>query len=390
MPAALLFVKGLQMRNPRILRTVLAAAALVAFIMPVRLTRAASTAFVFSADKQSVCAGDTVSLNVKIRPGTSVAGFRLRVSFDDSVLQFTGTTASDQIEPGTLRTNENSNPVCSVYVCNVDKGCAPQLSETVLTYHFAVLGGIPTGTTNLCICVDQTCDFEGYDMALDTLQTFTMNLQPTPRQEEAYLIGLVPSEGALEPAFAQDVYDYRLEVDSEVKAVTFRTDAPDGCKVSVNRYTLYAAGSRTPILITVKSADGKAKSVYIVTVERAQKKAEETTSLSSSSGIKESKNSKAEKALADAKKSTRRTTNPSAKNITKTTARSTAGATEKSLFTEKSEHDAGEADGPALLAAAPLTIVESQMSPFLSGMLAAGFCIMVGIVLSLWFRGKKK
>jgi hypothetical protein len=372
------------MRNPRILRRVLAAAVLASFIMPVRQVKAASAAFAFSADKQSVSAGDTVALHVKIQPGASVAGFRLRASFDDSVLQFTGVTSSAQIEPGTLQTNETSDPVCSVYVCNADKGYAPKLSGTILTYNFTVLGGIPAGTTDICVCVDQTCDFEGKDMVLDTLQTFTLNLQSTPKQEEAYLTDLEPSEGTLEPAFSRNIYDYRLAVGSEVKAVTFRTAAPEGFQVKVNRYTLYAAGSRTPILITVKSADGKAKSVYVVTVERAQKIAEETASSALPSGKKTStnKNSKAEKALADAKKST--------KNATGTYARSTASGSAGTIGSSaESSAEKENSSGSALAAAAPLIIVESQMSPFLSGMLAAGLCIVIGILLSLWFRSKK-
>lgn len=375
------------MRHPRVLRTVLAAVILAAFILPARQAKAAATAFSFSADKQSVCAGDTVSLNVIIRPGAPVAGFRLRVSFDASVLQFAGTTPSDQIEPGTLQTNETSDPVCSVYVCNVGGGCAPQLSETVLTYRFTVLGGIPAGTTDLCACVDQTCDFEGNDMALDTLQTFTLNLQPTPEQKQAYLTDLVPSEGALEPVFTQDTYDYRLQVGPEVRAVTFRTDAPDGCQVKASRYTLFAAGSRTPILITVKSADGKAESVYVVTVERAQKNAGETASSASSSGIVVSRNSKAEQALTDAKKSTK----SAAETRTGSAGTARSGQSSAKSGAERASGVAsGTASGAAVPAAVPLTIVESQMSPFFSGMLAAGLCIMAGILLSLWFRRKKK
>lgn len=380
------------MRNPRILRTVLAAAALAAFlIMPVRQAKAASSEFVFSTDKQSVSAGDAVSLNVKIQPGASVAGFRLRVSFDDSVLQLTDVTSSAQVEPGTLRTNENSDPVCSVYVCNVDKGYAPKLSGTVLTYRFTVLGGIPAGTTDICVCVDQTCDFEGKDMALDTLQIFTLNLQAAPKQQEAYLTDLVPSEGALEPAFARDIYDYRLSVGSEVKAVTFQTSAPEGYDVKVNRYTLYAAGSKTPILITVKSADGKAKSVYVVTVERAQKIAEGAASSALPSGKETSaKNTKAEKALEAAKKSTKSTAGIRERTTVRNTpagSAGTAGSSAESGAAGRAENH--EFSGPVLAAAAPLTIVESQMSPFLLGMMAAGVCIVIGILLSLWFRSKK-
>lgn len=40
--------------------------------------------------------------------------------------------------------------------------------------------------------------------------------------------------------------------------------------------------------------------------------------------------------------------------------------------------------------AAPLTVVQSQMPSYLVGMLAAGFCILTGILLSIWLEVKKK
>lgn len=364
------------MRRLRI-RKALLAAALTALLLPARSEAAASPSFSFTLDRHSVSAGEAVSLNIKINPAAEVAGFRLRVSYDPSVLRFAGASPSAQIEPGTLQTNEEADPVCSVYVCSVGRGYAPPLSGTVLTCRFLALGNVPEGTTGICACVDETCSYSGDDMRLDTFGTLVLNLSPAAADAGPYLTALEPSEGVLEPAFSQDIRAYRLNVGSDVGSITFRADASDGAGVTVSRKTLLAAGTETAILITVKSSDGKAKTVYTVAVSRAAKNAGGASSSAPSSGKKSGKNSEAEQALAAAGKSTKKAKSTSA-GFTSSSALKIASA-----FETQQETAAG-------VAAAPLTVVQSQMNTFLVGMLAAGFCIVTGILLSIWFRGKKK
>lgn len=333
---------------------------LAAAILPVCPAVAAEPSFSFKTDRQNASAGDVISLHVAVGPAAGVAGFRLRVAFDSSVLQFAGVSPEAQIEPGTMQTNEEADPVCSVYVCNVDRGFAPALSGTILTYRFLVRGGVTKGTTELCACVDETCDFSGKDMRLDAFQTNTLNLASSAADAGTSLTALEPSEGMLQPSFSPEIHSYRLDVGAAVDSVSFRTEVADGAHVSVSRRTLLAPGSRTPVTVTVTSADGKTRAVYTVMVVRAQKNAGGSVTASQSSG----KNEKAEKALAAARNGTQST---------------------------------GAAGGPAASAAAalqqnlaPLTVVQDRMPVFLTGMLAAGFCIVTGILLSVWFRQKKK
>lgn len=368
---------------------------------PVSPARAAVSAFSFQLENRSAAAGDTVALDVKIGANTGIAGFRLRVSYDASVLRFAGASVPQQIEQGTMQTNAGSDPVCSVYVCNVDRGYASPLSGTVVTYLFQVLQNASAGATDVCACADETCDYSAADLHLDTYNTLSLNVVPSA-SGEASLTALRPSVGELEPAFSPDIASYRLNVDSSVSSVTFQADAVSGANVRINRRSLFATGSETPITVTVTSADKKARAVYLVTVCRAAKEPESV----SSGGKNPSSKRAAEK------------TDPVSQRLREKTASSGKGrrdsfssAAERALAAartgRKAKTQAGSASvvptlsmrqTPAQAAvqpvsaqtAAPLTVVQSQMPSYLVGMLAAGFCIVTGILLSIWFGVKKK
>lgn len=373
-----------------------------AWIWPVRPAHAASAAFSFQLGSQSASAGGMVALNVKIGAETGVAGFRLRVSYDSSVLRFAGASVPQQIEPDTMHTNSSSDPVCSVYVCNVDKGYPPPLSGTVVTYYFQVLQNAPAGATDVCACVDETCDYSAKDMCLDTYGTLALNVQPS-RSGEAYLTALQPSEGELEPSFSPDVTSYRLRVGPEVSSVTFQADAAAGASVRVSRRSLFAAGTDTPIGITVASQDGRAQTVYLITVSRAAKEPESSGSDRGSSSSRKAAagritpaskkprehaitpqkhgiNSEAERALAAAKKGRRA-------SLMMDASPAVSAPTTRQLELENGQTTARMLSTQT---AAPLTVVQSQMPSYLVGMLAAGFCILTGILLSIWLEVKKK
>ena len=241
-----------------------------AWIWPVQTARAASAAFSFQLGKPKRFRWRHGGVNVKIGTDTGIAGFRLRVSYDSSVLRFAGTSVPQQIEPDTMQTNSTSDPVCSVYVCNVYRGMHRRSSGTVVTYYFQVMPNAPAGTTDVCACVDETCDYSAKDMCLDTYGTLALNVQPS-KSGEASLTALQPSKGELEPPFSPDVTSYRLRVGSGVSSVTFQADAAMSASVRVSRRSLFAAGTDTPIAITVTSQDRKAQTVYFVTVSRAAK-----------------------------------------------------------------------------------------------------------------------
>lgn len=92
-------------------------------------------------------------------------------------------------------------------------------------------------------------------------------------QQEVFLTALQPSVGVLEPPFSPEVLGYTLQVGAEVRSVVFQADAVEGATVSVNRKTLYSAGSTTEIVATVRSSDQEATKQYVVSVIRAEEEA---------------------------------------------------------------------------------------------------------------------
>jgi hypothetical protein len=361
-----------------------AATLCVCFAQP---TFAASSSFSFQLGEKSVDAGSTVPLIVKVGAGSGVAGLRLRVSYDASVLRLAGVSPSQQIEAGTLQTNTASNPICSVYVCNVGLGYAPPLSGTFIVYYFHVLEDAPAGETNVCVCVDETCDYSAQNLSLDKCETLPLSVSAAASSEAA-LTDLRPSAGELSPPFSPDVFSYRLRVDSSVSSVTFQANASDGASVVISRKSLTSPGSETPISILVTAADKKTKSVYLVTVSRAAK---------AESGGKESSSAKtvfSEKPPAGEKESSLKAGRDFA-----TEAESALAAAQKKKSVSSAALEvaatvlAGQkpaVQAAASAAAAPLTVVQDRMPTYLIGLLAAEFCIVTGIVLSLWLGRKKK
>lgn len=358
--------------------------------------------FSFQLGSQGASTDEIVELKIKINESTAVAGFRIRVSYDESVLNFAGTETSTAIESGTLQTNSESNPVYSVYVCNTGKGYAPKLSGTILTFLFQVRSDASAGQTDLCACVDETCDYSEKSMDLDTYSTLTLNIKPS-QSNQAYLTALEPSQGELNPAFSPDIHYYGLNVDSGVHSVTFRADAGEGGSVKVSRKSLFGAGTDTPILITVISADKKTQTQYHVTVSRAEKSAQSENEpaesagqvsraqhiaqrlSSKSGGRRNSVSEAAEKALQAAKKGKKKSAEGRTKQIGSRKTASSALRVEQEAVRQIPADTASHTQPVS-----GLTVVQNQMPTYLVGMLATGFCITIGIVLCLWFTVKKK
>lgn len=199
------------------------------------------------------------------------AGFRIRVSFDGDAVRYVGTEAASALGNGTVETNEGSEEICSVYVCNPRNGYAPPLSGTVITFVFRVGADAPAGSTAFAVAMDQICDYGGNSLP-GYSQSLALQIAPG-KSSQAYLTDLVPSAGKLKPEFSSDVFEYRLSVGWQTKTVTFEADAGESGTVKASRKTLGGGGSDTPVTLTVTSADKASKQAYIVTVHRGEKPA---------------------------------------------------------------------------------------------------------------------
>lgn len=361
--------------------------------IPVPAQAKTESAFLFS----TACSGTdgSITLQVNLTPGAAVAGFRLRVAYDDSVLSFTGAKESLQMESGTMRMNTKSNPICAIYVCNTDRGCAATLSGKIAEFSFRVRGDEASADeTSLCACVDETCDYSGSDMGLNTYEVLPVSTEKPEKPANARLAALVPSAGKLQPAFQPDITAYRLDVEASVSSVTFCADGKDGSKVLVDRKSLEAPGSETLIQITATSADGKQKFVYCVTVCRAEK--EEPAEQPERTKNSESKRKTA--ASARTFRKSPRTSGPEAERALASvkagrkgrsaTAQHVKSPGESAVTAEQTMRTA-ETEGRNERQPAPLTVEKNELPPYLVGMLAAGFCVMVGVLLCIRTASRK-
>ena len=352
--------------------------------------RAAETGFSFALDRTGAAAGDTVRLNVLAQRGAeNAAGFRLRISYDEDVLRFLGTETSGPTN-GTLRTNSSSDPIYSVYVCNVGGGSAPELSGRIAAFVFQVKDGAAAGGTQIDAQADEVCDFDGD--AIDAGCTGSIRLNVTALSSEALLTGLVPSQGALQPAFSPDVTDYTLAVGAGIGSVTFEADAASGGAVKISRKSLGAAGSKTQVVATATSADKSAERQYFILVSRAAKAESAPAAKSSPPPVSRAGGENAVRP--GAQTATSKGAKPSSSSSAKNPANSAAGVPSAqgtadggapSALPEQTALQAERAEGPA-----PLNIVQNRMPTYFTGMFACAFCMSAGVAVFLWLSAKPK
>lgn len=334
--------------------------------------------FSYSLSPVSAAGEGQVRLDVKAVPTeVTAAGFRLRIQYDENLLDFLGTETSGAVKSGTMRTGGGSGLVSCVYVCNTDRGAAPRLSGTIASFLFQVAAGAPTGKTALEIAADQICDYDGNPLeAGGARKTLSLSLVPSV-SPEASLTALKPSAGCLKPDFSPKIYFYTLQVGSETGAVEFQADAAQKGTVRVNRRTLNGAGRETEITVTVTSADRTRSAQYFITVDRAEKTAAASAS-----------------AAETARKAGARSSGAAAKPVK---LRKTGGTVSRRKSGSGNARDLSEREASLDQAAAQpeearqesagdrtLVVVGDRMPSFFTGMLAAVLCAVVGIAISLW------
>ena len=377
--------------------------AILFFCFPVVPAKADTAPYItFSLNTGEAAASGLVKLQVQARDAAMpAAGFRIRVTYDKNVLSFAGTETTSKIQSGTLETNPLANPVCCVYVCNPDKGYAPALSGTVFSLDFQVNANAARQGTSLLAQADEICDFGGDPLDGDTSQSLALQVNAAP-SDMAYLTALVPSAGRLDPPFSEDEQEYDLKVGNQVSSVTFDANAGENGSVKVNRKTLHAAGSDTLIVITVTSEDQSESSQYQVTVHRAA--APESSRASTAAGNVGSAASRPNSPPRSPKPSTvsepkgetsGHSVNPArgaGKQGGSTWTLPSGGTNPVQAAVPPSQAQQSVSYVPREQSAGPtpVTIIGNQMPPFLTGLLAAGFLVLIGVVLNNWLSQKPK
>lgn len=348
--------------------------------------------FTYGLDKASAEPDELVELEINAnKTYDTAAGFRMIIDYDDSVLSFVRTENSSQIKSGTMMTNSKINPIYSVYVCDTDQKTAPVLSGNIISFVFKVKNDAEAGKTTIGAHIDEICNYQAQDLNLTYDEDLTLNVvsEETP-SDEAYLAALEPLSGRLKPEFSPDVFEYSMNVGSDVKSVEFTASAGDDGTVKINRKTLGKAGSDTAIVATVTSADKKAKVQYVVTVHRAEAPAavgsetdeKPSAATSRSTGTKtnplSTNNGNGYEPNTEPAK-VRNSDDTQPQDMPTTTVQNNAGATGNQF----QPVNAGNSDRN-------IYIMGNQMPAYVILLLAAGQFILIGIALSFWLKIKPK
>ena len=373
--------------NPRRNFTIACLCLLLVGMLPVLSAARSPAYFSYSLDSDSVMQGEAVRLNVTAyKTEDTAAGFRLKVSYDEDVLNYISTETSGAIKSGTMHTSCSSGLISCVYVCNPEKGYAPKLSGQVVSFVFEVGENAKQDSTALTVSADQICDYDGNPLDADnTEKKLNLKILSSP-SSEAYLLNLKPSVGTLEPEFSASVHTYQLHVGSDVDKVTFEADAADFGTARANRTTLYRAGTETPITVTVTSEDKTQTSQYLIQVQR-----EERMQSSSSAGASNSADHE-EQALSEEPISSEHENSPQSNSSVSSQTHGESYADGQKQFTPEEtvfseQHSIAMNSESAQLDQdedRTLILVGDRMPSFFTGMFAAVLCITVGIIISLW------
>ena len=375
------------MRKTKRLFLLFCLCALWANLVSVPAAADTTTYFSYSLEPASASGGELVRLNVQAyETEETAAGFRLRVQYDQDKLEFLGTETDGAIKSGTMRTSDSSGLIYSVYVCNTEKGYAPRLSGTIVSFLFQVSAQVKPRKTVLSISADQICDYDGHPLEANRAEDQLSLKILSPLSPKASLTELRPSVGTLDPEFSPSVCHYSLAVDSGVNSVDFQTAAAEGGNVRVCRKTLNAAGQQTQIVITVTSADRTETAEYLVTVRRAAK----DSGTSASSQKSRRKSAGAGEPLLSSGRASRTASGGGAgthrrqgKGQTKKRPLSPDG--ESGLNFQGTAGTAMQTKSPQQTSSEkPLVLVGDRMPSFFTGILAAALCVTVGIAISLW------
>ncbi len=355
---------------------------LLAFFSLTVLADETTPYFTYSLDKQSAASGELVKLKINANHTLdTAAGFRMVINYDDAAVSFVRTETSSQIKSGTMVTNNQNNPIVSVYVCNTDKAAAPELSGNIISFVFKVNDDVTQGKTQIGAHIDEVCNYQAKQLDLSFDEDLTLKVLPQKElSAEACLTELEPYTGTLTPQFSPDVFAYSMHVEYDVTSVEFAAAAGEGGTVKINRKTLKKAGTDTAIVATVTSANKKVTSQYLIIVSRAEKPVEAVTA--SSSVTTKGKKTSSQKSVRTANKvggkylSQKPATGETQETSPEITEEEPPKAAQQPLY-------AGHRDRN-------IYIIGNQMPTYIIGMLTTALCIMIGVALSFWLKIKPK
>ena len=214
----------------------------------------------------------SIDLNVVPTESTNIAVFRLKLSFDQNRLKYTGIYSS--YGKDNFKVNLNGNNLTIIFLTD-DKGIeiAKNVKDTLIEINFKVLNNSNLGTASFNSKIDGVANYDVERLSLKSNELNTsINIEAMP-EVNCDLRYLFAENYTLEPKFSSKITQYYVTVPSN-KDSLYVSALPedDDAKVDINRTSLNGEGKVTDIKITVIGQDNKSRKIYKIRVNRLKKK----------------------------------------------------------------------------------------------------------------------
>lgn len=262
--------------------------------------------FLFACFVPSVYAMNTIS--VKVSPSSNavergeefsysvqafseisqdIAAFRIVVTYDDSAVVCKGMEPSSETSKEQFKYSIDQDKITVIFI-EKENGpvITPNCGLSLFSIKFAALKEVNFGTVAITAEIDGIADNDVNQISCSSITVDPMIIVPT-KEADCTLKSLEVSEGNLSPNFSPTITKYTVDVPYSVDRIEVYAEASDEtATVKVSRKTLEKAGVPTEIKVTVTAKDKESKLVYTITVNRARKGDNESSSENNKSSTK--------------------------------------------------------------------------------------------------------
>lgn len=216
-----------------------------------------------SAPKE-ISAGSDFTVKINVSADENIGSVMGMLSYDDSVIKF---KSSDFASGGGGVLNLNGFPdsvskkmAITLNFTAIENGtCQIDLTNCYLTSPEGTQIGAPTASANISVSGN----------ANSTAQNDSVELNSNGDPDKGYLTNITVSVGTLKPAFAHDIYDYHVDVESNVEKCEIEgttANPTDSIWYTGNEELFEGDNVRT---IKVTDTDGNYH-VYTITITKAK------------------------------------------------------------------------------------------------------------------------
>jgi len=234
---------------------------------------------------------ETVLLNLEFESTEELKekfskNYEIQVKFDNSKLKYKKFNYKGSFKKSSLKMDKSEGLRKISYNPENDYKKPKKAEPESLEFVFEVKNDAPA-----CETVIES-KFVNFDTSEEEpIISKIVKLAGNPDLDKCKIQSLTSEAGKLIPEFNPEIFEYEMNVEEDIKEVTFNIDPMiEDLKVKVNRKKLRRAGESTDITITVSNPKLKIKNIYNIKVHRNKITKENSTNNSKVNPVSTSKN----------------------------------------------------------------------------------------------------